>query len=345
MTSPSAKQYLRTMATVSADGVGSVHKTMVLIIVTLITIASLAMWLTPWIQTAYGQGEVASLNPLERPQAISVLVPGQISQWHVMEGAEVKAGDPIVTLTDIDRQRLERLKGQLAATQAMLAADQSAVTNAQSNLKRQQALLKEGVVSAKTVEAAQIKLQSLMAKAAKSSAEVDSARMALSRQSTLTKYAPADGVVTQLLAGGQATYVSAGQPIAKFIPTDFKRAVRIAVSGLDAPLVFPGAKARLQFEGWPAFQFSGWPGTSVGTFAGKVAYVEPLANGNGQFSVWIVPEDDASWPDSRAVRLGSRAKAWVLLEEVALGYELWRQLNNFPPQNPNAGNSGGNYAN
>ncbi len=338
MTSPSAQQYLQTMAAVSTAKVSSVHKTLALVIVTLVTMAGVVLWLTPWIQTAHGQGTVASLNPAQRPQAISALVPGQIATWHVQEGARVSAGDPIVTLTDIDAQRLNKLQNQLQTTQAMLAADEAAVANAQANLQRQRTLLSEGVVSEKTVEAAEIRLQSLNAKAAKSAAEVNAVQMALARQNTLTKYAPADGVVTQLIAGGQATYISAGEPIAQFVPVNFERAVRVAVSGMDAPLVFPGAQARLQFEGWPAFQFSGWPGTSVGTFAGEVVYVEPLADTSGRFFVWIAPEAHDNWPNTQAVRLGSRAKAWILLEEVSLGYELWRQLNNFPPQNP-AGNA------
>jgi hypothetical protein len=49
--------------------------------------------------------------------------------------------------------------------------------------------------------------------------------------------------------------------------------------------------------------------------------------------VWIKPDQaEPPWPDERFVRFGSRARAWVLLEEVKLGYELWRQLNNFPPK-------------
>ena len=39
----------------------------------------------------------------------------------------------------------------------------------------------------------------------------------------------------------------------------------------------------------------------------------------------------ARWPDDRWLRQGVRAKGWVLLNEVSLGYELWRQLNGFPP--------------
>jgi adhesin transport system membrane fusion protein len=31
------------------------------------------------------------------------------------------------------------------------------------------------------------------------------------------------------------------------------------------------------------------------------------------------------------MRQGVRAVGWVLLDEVSLGFELWRQLNGFPP--------------
>ncbi len=41
--------------------------------------------------------------------------------------------------------------------------------------------------------------------------------------------------------------------------------------------------------------------------------------------------DDAPWPDERWLRQGVRTKGWVLLNEVKLYYELWRQLNGFPP--------------
>jgi hypothetical protein len=72
----------------------------------------------------------------------------------------------------------------------------------------------------------------------------------------------------------------------------------------------------------------------VGTFGGVVEFIEPIANNQGQFRVWVKedPRDDA-WPSAQYVRLGSRVRGWVLLDEVRLGYELWRQLNNFPPVN------------
>jgi hypothetical protein len=107
------------------------------------------------------------------------------------------------------------------------------------------------------------------------------------------------------------------------------------VNGLDAPLVTPGRHVRLQFDGWPVFQFSGWPSAAIGTFEGIVEFVEPIADANGNFKVWVrETTTDRPWPNDRYVRLGSRVKGWVLLEEVKLGYELWRQLNSFPPKYP-----------
>ena len=71
---------------------------------------------------------------------------------------------------------------------------------------------------------------------------------------------------------------------------------------------------------------------AVGTFGGVVSLVDPTDSGNGRFRMLVVPDaDDAPWPDDRWLRQGVRAKGWVLLDRVRLWYELWRQLNGFPP--------------
>jgi hypothetical protein len=73
----------------------------------------------------------------------------------------------------------------------------------------------------------------------------------------------------------------------------------------------------------------------VGTFGGKVNRVFPTDDGKGNFRIVVTPEtkDDgeSSWPDDRYLRQGVRANGWVLLRQVPLGYEIWRQLNGFPP--------------
>lgn len=116
------------------------------------------------------------------------------------------------------------------------------------------------------------------------------------------------------------------------VPDTSHRAVEVWVSGNDAPLILPSHHVRLMFEGWPAVQFVGWPEVAVGTFGGTVAFVDASDNGQGKFRVLIVPdESDHLWPSARFLRQGGAAKAWILLEEVSIGFEIWRQLNGFPP--------------
>ena len=55
----------------------------------------------------------------------------------------------------------------------------------------------------------------------------------------------------------------------------------LLIEYVDAPLIEPGRKVRLQFEGWPAVQFVGWPSVAVGTFGGKVNRVFPTDDGKG----------------------------------------------------------------
>lgn len=105
------------------------------------------------------------------------------------------------------------------------------------------------------------------------------------------------------------------------------------VSGNDMPLIRVGDRVRLQFEGWPAVQFVGWPSVAVGTFGGRINRVYPTDDGMGYFRLVVTPDDDSRdpWPDERYLRQGVRVNGWVLLRQVPLGYEIWRQLNGFPP--------------
>ena len=152
----------------------------------------------------------------------------------------------------------------------------------------------------------------------------------LARQNAMTVRAPRDGIVRSVLRLQGGEYVKSGEPLAVLVPDAAARAVEVWVSGNDAPLVVPGRHVRLQFEGWPAVQFSGWPSVAVGTFGGTVAFVDAASDAKGKFRVVIRPDDGEQWPDGLYLRQGARVNAWILLNEVRLGYEMWRQLNGFP---------------
>ena len=327
--------YLAHLTTLSNLSLPSAQRLISALLISFIVVALALLWFVPWIQTAYGDGEVDTLNPNERIQAISALVSGQVKEWHVTEGQSVKAGDPIVTLVDADPALIERLENQIAAATQQRAAQQAALDTEENNLKRQLRLRDQGLASQRDIEKVSIDIQKIKAEIAKIDADINKLKVQKARQSLQTKVAPRNGTILRLLSSGNATFVKPGDIVASFIPEGVKRSVVLTVSGLDAPLITEGRSVRLQFEGWPIFQFSGWPDMGVGTFGGIVDFVEPVANAQGRFRVWIVPDPEmGDWPDERYVRLGSRVRGWILLEEVRLGYELWRQLNNFPPLNP-----------
>jgi multidrug resistance efflux pump len=154
----------------------------------------------------------------------------------------------------------------------------------------------------------------------------------LARQTNQQIRAPRDGVILRLLAQPGSELLKAGEPLALLVPDTSERVVELWINGNDMPLVHPGDKTRLQFEGWPAVQFVGWPSVAVGTFGGKVVLVDATDDGTGRFRILVAPDaNDEPWPEGRYLRQGVRANGWVLLKQVKLGFELWRRFNGFPP--------------
>lgn len=185
------------------------------------------------------------------------------------------------------------------------------------------------------VDAAKVGLESARGELARAEQELARIEVRLARQEAMTVVAPRDGTILRLVAREGGEMVKAGDPLAMFVPDTEARAVELWLDGLDAPLISPGRKVRLQFEGWPAVQFVGWPSVAVGTFGGVVAFVDATDDGHGKFRAVVLPDLDLGpeehWPPAQYLRQGVRANGWILLDEVRLGYELWRQFNGFPP--------------
>lgn len=177
---------------------------------------------------------------------------------------------------------------------------------------------------------AQSTLEKSRGEQGKASASLAKVEVRLSRQAQMRIVAPRDGTIVRVIAKQGGEYVKAGDALAVLVPDTARRAVTLWVDGNDAPLIYPGREVRLQFEGWPAVQFSGWPSVAVGTFGGKVDFVDATANREGRFRVVVVANGEP-WPEVRYLRQGVRANGWVLLNRVTIGYEVWRQLNGFPP--------------
>jgi len=143
--------------------------------------------------------------------------------------------------------------------------------------------------------------------------------------------APQDGQVVQVKKSGIGEIIKDGESIGTVVPAGMSNfAVEVFVRPVDLPLIDRGQKVRLIFDGFPTIVFTGWPEGSYGTFGGEIVAFENTISENGMFRVLVTPDrDDKPWP--RQIKVGSGAKSIVLLKNVSIWYELWRNINGFPP--------------
>ncbi|MEM1219101.1 MAG: HlyD family efflux transporter periplasmic adaptor subunit, partial [Bacteroidota bacterium] len=142
--------------------------------------------------------------------------------------------------------------------------------------------------------------------------------------------APQDAYINQALVVGLGETVKEGEKVVSVLPADNQLAVEMFVDPIDLPLLEIGNPVRFLFDGWPAFVFAGWPGFTFGTFEGNVVAIENTISYDGKFRILVQADPETkAWP--KALRAGSGARGIALLNRVPLWYELWRQLNGFPP--------------
>ena len=150
------------------------------------------------------------------------------------------------------------------------------------------------------------------------------------RNSLLFVTAPQDGYINKAIISGLGETFKEGEKLVGIMPSNYELAVEMYVRPIDLPLIHIGEHVRVQFDGWPAIVFSGWPNVSYGTYGGVVVAIENFISDNGKYRVLLAPDkDDNEWPE--AIRVGSGAKTMALLDDVPIWFELWRQLNGFPP--------------
>lgn len=142
--------------------------------------------------------------------------------------------------------------------------------------------------------------------------------------------APQSGIVVKATQAGIGETIKEGDPVCTIMPQSDDVAVEMHVKAMDVPLISKGRKVRIEFDGFPALQFSGWPSISVGSFGGTVEVIDYVNSKPGEFRILVIPDkSDEKWP--RQIRNGSGTQGWVMLDDVPVWYEIWRQLNGFPP--------------
>lgn len=233
-------------------------------------------------------------------------------------------------ITDLEEKRLklQETQAKLISQQNKLLASRNEIINAQVEIGRVQNEYENKIAKA---ESDMFTAQS---------SQFDSEAQVTKLENEFTNYsmrndmyyirAPQNGFINKAIQGGIGQTFKEGDALVGIMPSDIDMAVETFVEPLDLPLMHLGEEVRIEFDGWPAIVFSGWPNVSYGTYGGVVVAVETFISDNGKYRILLAPDpDDHPWPIE--LRAGSGARTIALLEDVPIWYELWRQLNGFPP--------------
>ncbi|WP_190810040.1 HlyD family secretion protein [Flagellimonas sp. S3867] len=233
-------------------------------------------------------------------------------------------------ITDVEgkKLKLQETQAKLISQENKLLTSKNEVINAQVEISRVQAEYTDKISKARS------NMLTARSNRFDSEAQVTKLENAYTnyevRNSMLYIRAPQSGFINRALQSGIGETFKAGDRLVGIMPDNYDMAVETYVEPIDLPLIHVGEKVRIQFDGWPAIVFNGWPNVSFGTFGGKVVAIETFISDNGKYRILLAPDkDDVPWPE--AIRVGSGANTIALLEDVPIWFELWRQLNGFPP--------------
>jgi multidrug efflux pump subunit AcrA (membrane-fusion protein) len=226
------------------------------------------------------------------------------------------------------RLKLQETQAKLISQENKYLASQNEVINARLELSRTNAVFVDKISKAQsdmfTAQSSGYDTQAQVTKLKNSYSNYKK------RNSLLYVTAPQNGFINKVLTGGIGVTFKEGAELVGIMPAQYDLAVETFVRPIDLPLLHIGETVRVQFDGWPAIVFSGWPNVSYGTYGAKVVAIERFISDNGKYRVLLAPDKtDHEWPE--AIRVGSGAKTIALLEDVPIWFELWRQINSFPP--------------
>lgn len=240
--------------------------------------------------------------------------------------------DGLISLTDLESRRLKLQEdyAKVVSQEAKLNVSRQELTNSVIDLNSIQADYQEKVAKAQSDRSSALSYRAdAEGEVSKITNKISSVQV---RQGLYVIRAPQDGYVVQSFKAGIGETIKEGESIVTLQPDSPDIAVELYVRPNDVPLIQRGRTVRLEFDGWPAIQFSGWPTVAVGTFGGEVAVIDAVSSTNGKYRLLVRPKvsgKDAPWPEQ--LRVGSGVYGWVMLEDVPIWYEIWRQLNGFPP--------------
>lgn len=236
----------------------------------------------------------------------------------------------IKSLKDVEEKKLklQETQAKLISNENKLLASKNEVINAKIELNRTQANYTDKIAKA---ESNLFTAQSNMFDTEAQVTKLENSYSNYSKRSDLYFIkASQDGFINRALRGGIGQTFKEGESLVGIMPSNIDMAVETYIDPIDLPLIHINESVQIQFDGWPSIVFSGWPNASYGTFTGKVVAIESFISKNGKYRILIAPDKDTpEWP--KALRAGTGAKTIALLDDVPVWFEIWRNLNGFPP--------------
>lgn len=296
------------------------------------------------------EAQIAALNSSRdlKLQQLKVKL-GQLNNKLEAERAELEAAGNELRLSEDQYQRQKKMyeEGLVSLTQFQQRSIsyQNALakkTAAENKLAQtQQEVITVSLEQNATVQDYTEKLSKIQGERFQSMGQIESSTGDIAKlENQVTNYkirqglyyvlASQDGQIVQLNKAGIGEILKDGESIGSIVPAQVNYAVEIYVKPVDLPLVKPGQKVMCAFDGFPAIVFSGWPNSSYGVFAGEVIAVESNIDANGLFKALVVEDKDTKpWPAQ--IKIGAGVQAIAILNDVPVWYELWRNINGFPP--------------
>ncbi|MDP5159023.1 MAG: HlyD family secretion protein [Flaviramulus sp.] len=261
---------------------------------------------------------------LEAAKTNIIIAETQFNRIQTLENEGLKA------VKDVEEKRLklQETQAKLISQENKYLASKNEVINAQIELSSITAQYADKISKAQSdMFTAQSSGFDAKAQVTKLENEYTNYKM---RNNLLYVTAPQNGYINKALTGGIGVTFKEGEELVGIMPAQYDLAVETFVRPIDLPLIHIDEKVRVQFDGWPAIVFSGWPNVSYGTYGAKVVAIENFISDNGRYRILLAPDEtDHTWPE--AIRVGSGARTIALLEDVPIWFELWRQINSFPP--------------
>ena len=238
---------------------------------------------------------------------------------------------PVALISQTDwekrRQYLQEVQAKVIGTRNKLDISRNEYLNARIELSSVQAEYSDKISKAQSDKSSSVGYLA-DAKGELSKMQNKYANMVI-RNNQYYLLAPQSGYIVKAFKSGIGETIKDNDAICTIQPSSPSIAVELYIRAMDVPLIAKGRHVRLEFDGWPALQVTGWPSVAVGTFGGTIQVIDYVDSKEGKYRILVTPDKNEPWP--RQLRVGSGVYGWIMLNDVPIWYEIWRQLNGFPP--------------